>query len=178
MNIIKKVFAGTAAILLSSSLFAGTALADKPSDTGFSDAGYNNQANIFNGTGLSWCLDKVGDPAWCASYLGLYANDNLIMKWNDEWNRGNTENWANGPYKAWLSNEWNGMNGGSGSNWHYKFVWVGDYSANPDLIPASGYGIWGQFAVIMDQGVDPSYGPGHFWFSLAKPAGYGSYPQP
>lgn len=37
------------------------------------------------------------------------------------------------------------------------------------------YGIWGQFAVIMDQGTGPKVGPGHIWFSHASPAGYGAY---
>lgn len=157
-------------------LIVPPAFADKPSDMGFSDSGYNEQANIFNGTGWSWCMDKVANAAWCAAYLGPYANDNLIMKWNDEWNRGNGENWSNPPYKAWNSNEWNGMvAGGSGSVWHYKTVWVGPCGANYTPLANGGYCLWGQFETVMDQGIDPSYGPGHFWFSLANPAGYGAY---
>lgn len=171
----RKILIGLASIITSLVLLVTPALADKPSDTGFDDAGYNNTANIFNGTGMSWCLDKIGDLSWCESYLGIYANDKLLMKWNDEWNRGNDEGWANPPYKAWLSNEWNGMDGGSGSNWHYKIVWVGDCGADYTPLSNGGYCIWGQFETIMDQGVDPSYGPGHFWFALGKPAGYGAY---
>jgi len=159
--------------------FAFTARADNPAGKGFDEAGYNNTANIFNGTGLSWCMDKLGyDEAGCQAYLGAYTYDKLIMKWNDEWNRGNDENWNNPPYNAWLNNEWNGnTKGGSRAVWHYKIVWVGDYALEPELIPEGGYGIWGQFAVLMDQGTDPSYGPGHFWFSHANPTGYGAYYQ-
>lgn len=66
--------------------------------------------------------------------------------------------------------------GGSGEVWHYKIVWVGDYSTNPSLVPDGAHGIWGRFAVIMDQGVDPNVGPGHLWFAHANPTGYGSCP--
>lgn len=139
---------------------------------GFDQFGYNRTARIFNGTGASWSLAK-GLPV---DYLGIYAPDKLIMKWNAEWDRGNKEGWTDPKgYQAWEDNEWNGKVGGSGEVWHYKIVWVGDYVANPSLIPAGGYGIWGQFAVIMDQGVDPNVGPGHLWFAHATPNGYGAY---
>ncbi len=153
-------------------LGAMLALAGQPTNKGFDQYGYNDTARIFNGTGASWSLAK-GLPA---DYLGIYANDNLVMKWNAEWDRGNAENWANPPYNAWEDNEWNGcFPGGSGQNWHYKIVWVGDYVADPSLIPDGAYGIWGQFAVIMDQGKDPNVGPGHMWFAHADPSGYGAY---
>ncbi len=139
---------------------------------GFDEFGYNRTARVFNGTGESWALAK-GLPA---DYLGIYAPDKLVMKWNAEWDRGNAEEWKNPPYAAWENNEWNGaFPGGSGAVWKYKIVWVGDYTADPSLIPAGGYGIWGQFATIMDQGKDPFYGPGHLWFAHANPTGYGSY---
>lgn len=175
MNI-KKFLVGAAAGALMLGAMAVPAFADKPSDVGFDDAGYNNQANLFNGTGWSWCMDKVGDVTWCESYLGPYANDNIIMKWNDEWNRGNAENWAYPPYKAWESNEWNGMfEGGSGSVWHYKIVWDQGCASTGTPSKAGGYCIWGQFEVIMDQGVDPNYGPGHWWFAHGLPNGYGAF---
>ena len=142
-------------------------------NAGFDQYGYNDTARLFNGTGSSWCLAK-SLPANC---LGIYSPDKLVMKWNAEWDRGNAEGWTdpNG-YDAWENNEWNGMvKGGSGAVWHYKIVWVGDYTADSSLIPEGGYGIWGQFAVIMDQGKDPSFGPGHFWFAHSSPNGYGSY---
>lgn len=140
---------------------------------GFDEWGYNRTARIFVGTGWSWCMAKVGDEAWCTSYPGPYANDRVVMKWNAEWDRGNAENWANPPYDAWENNEWNGaFPGGSGTVWHYKIVWVGSCSN----VPEGGYCIWGQFATIMDQGMDPSSDPAHIWFAHTSPNGYGSFP--
>lgn len=140
---------------------------------GFDEFGYNRTALLFNGTGESWSLQK-GLPA---DYLGVYAKDKLVMKWNSEWQRGNDEGWSNPPYRAWNNNEWNGMvEGGSGAVWKYKTVWIGDYNLNPELVPEGGYGIWGQFAVILDQGKDPSVNDGlHTWFAHANPTGYGAY---
>lgn len=138
--------------------------------TGFNEYGYNYTARLFNGTGESWSLAK-GLPA---DYLGIYAPDKLVMKWNAEWDRGNAEGWSNPPYAAYEDNEWNGMKaGGSGAVWHYKIIWVGSELEDSDLWREGGYAIWGQFEVIMDQGKDPSYGPGHMWFSKAIPCGYG-----
>lgn len=176
----RKILAGLISLAMVFAV-ASVVRADKPSDTGFDDAGYNNTANIFNGTGMSWCMDKVGDQAWCDAYLGPYANDKLIMKWNDEWNRGNAEDWANPPYRAWENNEWNGMGeGGSGAVWHYKIVWE-EGCASVDHSPSTrgdAYCLWGPFAVIMDQGVDPNYGPGHWWFAHGLSNGYGSFVNP
>lgn len=149
-------------------------LAVQPASAGgFDEFGYNDVAGIFVGPadGVDRVLDgKVwGDPT--------YANDLLIMKWNSEWDRGNDENWSNPPYDAWENNEWNGaVPGGSGSVWHYKIGWVGDCAADPTLVPEGGYCIWGQFAVLMDQGVDLTSGPMHLWYAHASPAGYGAYP--
>ena len=134
---------------------------------GFDEFGYNYQARVFVGTGESWSLAK-GLPA---DYLGVYAQDKLVMKWNAEWDRGNAENWLNGPYDACENNEWNGVNGGSGEVWHYKIKWVGDYAADPSLISEGGYGIWGQFEVVMDQGTSNSE---HIWLTHAIPTGYGN----
>lgn len=166
MNI-KKFLVGSAA----GALMLGAAIVPAFAAGGFGQYGYNNTARIFNGTGSSWCVER-GASADC---LGIYSPDKLVMKWNAEWDRGNAENWSNPPYKAWEDNEWNGKNGGSGAVWHYKIVWVGDYNADPSLIPNGGYGIWGQFATIMDQGTDPNFGPGHLWFAHANPNGYGAY---
>lgn len=169
MNKIKKLaFAGAAGAIM-----LGTTFVPAFSAGGFDQYGYNDTARLFNGTGSSWCLAK-SLPVNC---LGIYSPDKLVMKWNAEWDRGNAEGWTdpNG-YNAWTNNEWNGkIKGGSGAVWHYKIVWVGDYTANPSLIPDGGYGIWGQFAVIMDQGTDPNLGPGHLWFAHANPNGYGAY---
>lgn len=140
--------------------------------------GYNRKARIFVGTGMQWCLEKGLSEAWCVSYLGPYANDKLVMKWNAEWDRGNAESWANPPYAATLDNEWNGaFPGGSGAVWHYKFKWVGPCGADYTPLDDGGYCIWGQFEVLQDHGIDPSYGPGHMFFALAIPNGYGPPPQ-
>lgn len=165
----KKFLVGSAA----GALMLGAVAVSAFAAGGFDQYGYNNTARIFNGTGSGWCQAR-GAAADC---LGIYSPDKLVMKWNAEWDRGNAEGWSdpNG-YKAWENNEWNGaFPGGSQAVWKYKIVWVGDYVANPSLIPDGGYGIWGQFAVIMDQGKDPSYGPGHLWFAHANPSGYGAY---
>ena len=140
---------------------------------GYNDFGYNYCARNFNGTGTSWSLAK-GLPT---DYLGVYANDKLIMKWNAEWDRGNAEGWSdpNG-YAAWEDNEWNGKTpGGSGQIWHYKIKWDATCAAG-ETPTDGGYCIWGVFEVVMDQGIDPNLelGPGHLWFAHAKPNGYGN----
>lgn len=138
---------------------------------GFNQYGYNYTARLFNGTGSSWCQAKTL-PANC---LGIYSPDKLVMKWNAEWDRGNADKWSKPPYDAWEDNEWNGkVGGGSGAVWHYKIVWVGPELQNSPRWKPGGYPIWGQFEVIMDQGTDPSLGPGHIWFTKAAPAGYGA----
>src|SRR3990167_5559864 len=77
----------------------------------FDALGYNRTARIFNGTGATWCESK-GLPSDC---VGIYSPDKLIMKWTEDWDRGNDENWANPPYdSAWIDNEWNGKKDGSG----------------------------------------------------------------
>ncbi len=150
----------------------GNALAHV-SDTGFDEFGYNWVARIFSGTGWSWCMAKVGDEAWCTAYLGPYANDRIVMKWNAEWDRGNDEGWTdpNGYAGAWTDNEWNGMKDGSGSVWHYKIVW--DEGCATSGVPSTdgGYCIWGQFVTLMDQGTD---GGQHIWLAHALPTGYGN----
>lgn len=135
--------------------------------------GYNRTARIFSGTCLSWATAKaLPDPA---GYCSVYADDKLIMKWNAEWDRGNAEGWSDPDgYDAWLNNEWNGMADGSGSVWHYKFQWIGPCGVDGTELADGGYCIWGEFEVLMDQGLDPSYGPGHLWFAHALPNGYGN----
>ena len=139
---------------------------------GFDQYGYNRKARIFNGLASGWCLER-GAPANC---MGAYSNDKLLMKWNAEWDRGNAEGWTDSDgYSAWIDNEWNGaFSGGSGAVWHYKIKWIGTCGADGTPLPDGGYCIWGQFEVLMDQGKDPSYGPGHIWFAKAIPNGYGT----
>lgn len=161
----------SAAVSLAISLaFLVSALASPAAANGFDQYGYNRTARVFNGTGASWSVAQ-GLPA---NYLGIYSNDNLVMKWNAEWDRGNATNWLAGPYGAYLDNEWNGnVPGGSGWTEHFKAVWIGS-CADGTMFPNGGYCIWGQFEAIFDRGMDPSHSP---WIlAHANPAGYGSYP--
>ena len=134
---------------------------------GFDEFGYNYVAGIFEGPadGVDRVIDGAvwGDPT--------YANDHLVMKWSKGWDVARFEGGAWGP-SAWEDNQWNGnVPGGSGEIWHCKIIWVG-----PDLESSiywvdGGYPIWGQFEVIMEQGVLP--GEGHVWSTHANPCGYG-----
>ena len=162
-----------AAVSLAISLaFLVSALASPAAANGFDQYGYNRTARVFQGPASGWCLAR-GAPADC---LGIYSNDNLVMKWNAEWDRGNATHWLAGPYRAYLDNEWNGnVPGGSGWTEHFKAVWIGgNCGADYTLLPNGGYCIWGQFEAIFDRGMDPSHSP---WIlAHATPAGYGGYP--
>lgn len=141
---------------------------------GFGANGYNDTARIFNGTGMQWCMDKVGDLSWCNAYLGTSVNDKIVMKWNAAWDKCNDLNTPAACAGAWTSNEWNGMNGGSNSVWHYKIVYVGSCT-DGEVVDGGGYCLWGQYSVIMDQGTYK--GDGHVWYAPhGIPNGYGAYP--
>ncbi len=142
---------------------------------GFDQYGYNYGARIFVGPadGVDKVLDgKVwGDPT--------YANDHLVMKWNAAWDACNANGYNNPTYcaGAWTDNEWNGMApDGSSAVWHYKIIWVGSAGAASPYWRSGGYSVWGNYEVIMDQGLDPSFGTGHIWGALATPNGYGAKP--
>lgn len=137
---------------------------------GFDEFGYNRTARVFVGPASGWCLARSA-PANC---LGIYSNDHLVMKWNAEWDRGNAEGWAYPPYAAYLNNEWNGnVPGGSGWTEIFKTAWdQGCTSSGGALSSRGGPCIWGQFAVLMDQGTDPS--GAHEWWTKVTPAGYGA----
>jgi hypothetical protein len=148
--------------ILAMLLGPSTVLAD-----GFDKFGYNYGARIFVGKadGVDRALDGAlwGDPT--------YANDLVVMKWSKAWDDARFHGAPWTP-DAWESNEWNGnVPGGSGEVWHYKIVWVGPELENSPYWRAGGYPIWGEFEVIMDQGVSPA--EGHVWTTLAQPAGYG-----
>ncbi len=158
-------------------------LADKPpqdeipgnrygvvNETGFDEFGYNRNAHIYNGTYGEWCMEKVGDEKSCLANYGDYWNDKLIMKWNEEWDRGNEQKWANGPYGAWLSNHGNGkLPDGSGESYFVKIVWVGPCNDGTNL-PEGSSCVWDQFAVIMEK----TQKDGEMDFSTHSiPSGYG-----
>jgi hypothetical protein len=133
---------------------------------GFDEYGYNYQARLFNGKadGIDRFLDGMvwGDPT--------YANDRLVMKWSKAWDDARFNGAAWTP-DAWETNEWNGaFPGGSGEVWHYKIVWVGPELENSLYWRDGGYAVWGQFEVIMDQGVADGV---HTWFTKANPNGFG-----
>lgn len=158
----KKLFIVAIATILMLVLVLPVAASAAPA--GFDQYGYNYQARLFNGLadGVDRVLDDAvwGDPT--------YANDHLVMKWSKGWDdaRFNDADW--GP-DAWETNEWNGMvPDGSGEVWHYKIIWVG--SGESDYWRDGGYPIWGQFEVIMDQGVADGE---HVWGVLVKPCGFG-----
>ena len=98
------------------------------------------------------------------------------MKWNAAWDACNASPSPETCAGAWEDNEWNGKTaGGSGEVWHYKIQWVGPCGADYALLTDGGYCIWGQYEVLMDQGIDPILlGPGHFWYAHAIPNGYGT----
>ena len=145
---------------------------------GFDQYGYNYGARVFNGTGGSWCEKKYSvNAATCATdaYMGKYAKDKLIMKWNARWDECNVAN-SNGTNDsstcsgATLTNEWNGnVPGGSGDTEHFKAVWYGPCTEGATL-PDGGKCIWGQYETIMDQGMSEGV---HTVWTQATPAGFG-----
>lgn len=161
------------AAIIASVLLLSTAAPAVAGD-GFDQYGYNRTAHNFVGTGGSWCQAKGISDADCLANYVWSLSDKLVMKWNAEWDRGNAEGWANGPYRAYLDNEWNGnVPGGSGYTEHFKAVWIGPCVEGATL-ENGGYCLWGQFEAIFDRGMDPSHSR---WINaLASPAGYGSYP--
>ena len=56
--------------------------------TGFDEYGYNRCAHQFVGTYGSWC-EARGQDEDCG---GVKGSTKLVMKWNEEWDRGNAEN--------------------------------------------------------------------------------------
>jgi len=141
-------------------------LADKPADRGFDEFDYNYNARVFVGPadGVDRDLDGTvwGDPT--------YANDHLVMKWSKAWDDAR---FSGAPWtpEAWCSNEWNGMvPGGSQEVWHYKIIWVGPELEDSPYWREGGYPVWGQFEVILSQGVVDGE---HIWETHATPSGYG-----
>jgi len=165
-----KTFKAAIGVLAISAVFI--LLSVRPVAAEYDEWGYNETANNFNGTGWSWCKAGGHSDEWCTSYLGTSINDKLVMKWTDDWDRGNEEGWTGTYEHAWTNNQWNGMDGGSGSVWHYRFRWIGDCGDYGDPTGDGGYCIWGQFETIMDQG---TFEGAHQWLAHATPAGYGSH---
>lgn len=172
MRNIEKVLlgAGVSALLLGG--MAATAFAAG----GFDQYGYNDTARIFNGTVSQWCAaEGITDTATCGSYGFGSVNDRLVMKWNAQWDNCNANGYNDPTYcaGAWVDNEYNGkVPGGDGYIWHYKIIWVGSAGENSSYWQPGGYLVWGNYEVVMDQGVTP--GSGHSFNALATPNGYGA----
>jgi len=162
-----------------------TDAAGNPITLGYDQFGYNYQAHMFNGTYDS------SDRNLDGKYYGTvddYTNDNLIMKWSDEWlsnqdctgdgklDRGG----ASGISKGWLTNQVEGdYTGSDGDSHHYtyfaKIIYVGPApTTGPD--PWAVTRLWGQYAIIQEIYNDPFGGyHGVDRTRLAKPAGLGFY---
>jgi len=146
--------------------------ADVTIETGYDDWGYNYQAHIFNGT---YC-DAYQDASWCQDY----AEDELLMKWNDAWLSNKDcdgdglldRHHGYGSYigsGAWLTNHMSGTyidGDGNTCNWNYfvKIVAAPDdaytdagiwYNADGVEI---GPVIWDSFAIIQEVSNDPCTG--------------------
>ena len=165
-----------AAVVMGGMVFAGQpqALEQLAAAGGGADQfGYNEKARIFQGAadGVDRILDnKVwGDPT--------YAKDTLVMKWNRQWDACNDagNNSEAACAGAWINNEWNGAKaGGSGEVWHYKIIWVGAAGELSSHWQPGGYLVWGNYEVLMDQGMSKNDGPAHVWFAKSTPNGYGA----
>lgn len=139
-------------------------------------SGYNYKARIFVGTGAQWAMQKFDmTQEEAEAYMGIYADDLLVMKWSKAWDNARFHGGDWGP-TAWCTNEWNGrFPGGSGETWHYKMIWVGLELESSPYWRDGGQAIWGQFEVIMSHGTYPNDGTVlHEWeFPVATPNGLG-----
>jgi hypothetical protein len=157
--------------------------------TGYDQWGYNYQGHMFNG----FYCDAYRDAAWCQDY----AEDTLIMKWNDAWlsNKdcdGDGEldrHYGHDSYigsGAWETNHQSGTyegEDGKTERWNYfvkivaapadAYVDGGNwYSAEGDEI---GPVIWGEFAIIQEVYNDTGSGDHGVSYKSPSPVGFGFY---
>lgn len=137
--------------------------------------GYNRNM-IFVGTYTQWCVQSgYGTNSTCSASLGSSGNDLVVMKWNAQWNNCNIYGGDVNPTYcagAWVDNEFNGkVPGGDNTVWHYKIIWVGPGYANSTYWLPGGYSVWGNYEVVMDQGLN---GTTHVINAVATPNGYGA----
>lgn len=123
---------------------------------GFDEWGYNYGAHMFNGT---YC-DAYKNAPWCQAY----AEDNLLMKWNDAWlssedlnGDGSLDRHFGLPSYigsgAWLTNHQTGVylgDDGAQHTWTYFVKIVAMPSAGFDCTQLGGYSIWGEFCVVQE----------------------------
>ena len=151
--------------------------------------GYNWKANVFVGTGMQYCQQRISPTITkdaCETAIEEDADDHLVMKWSKAWHmavfgpdniRGGSDtlSWSDAVDQygsAWVNNQWNGMvPGGSGGSYHSKIIWVGTpcNDGNPNWRDG-GSCIWGQMEIIHKQGKDSSE---HYWGPHGIPSGYG-----
>ena len=156
--------------------------------TGYDDWGYNYEAHMFNG---GYC-DAYRDAAWCQEW----ADDDLIMKWNDAWLSNKDcdgdltldRHYGYDSYigsGAWLTNHQSGKVEVNGKlrKWTYscKIVAV---PSNATLTDGYWYDvnaieigpeIWGDFAVIQEVYNDPSAGAHGILYKSPAGPGFGIY---
>lgn len=139
--------------------------------TGFDAYGYNRCAHIFNGSWGGYCTEpkRNAEP----DCYGVLRTTKLIMKWNEEWDRGNAEKWLKPPYAAYLDNEIRGNYlDGTPFSEHFKTRWdAGCVSSRGTVSGNGGSCIWGRFEVLMDHGKEAGE---HLWWAKLTPAGYGN----
>jgi hypothetical protein len=141
---------------------------------GFDQYGYNDAARVFVGTCVSWAEAGGQTTTQAEAYCGAYSNDRLVMKWNKAWDECNAHGYDNATYcaGAMLTNEWNGnVTGGSGETAHDKIIWVGSEGAESTYWRPGGYLIWGNYEVIMEQGMTAEHV--HWVVAHATPNGFG-----
>lgn len=150
-----------------------------------SQASPNENANVFIGTGFEWCMELgYGNEYLCDMFYGTFANDKVVMKWSDEWEKGEAEYWANPPYnKAWVIESWNGnVKDGSGYSQYWKYRWDEGCATTHTPSATGGY-CWGSapFIILMERWKVP-YSPYPWWtwqyidgkwYNHAAPAGVG-----
>lgn len=156
---------------------------------GYDSWGYNYQAHMFNGT---YC-DAYRDAAWCQPY----AEDELIMKWNDAW-LSNVDCDGDGLLDrhyglpsyigsgAWLTNHQKGVYEDSAGNkctWEY-FVKIVAAPSDANKVSGIWYAadgteigpaIWGEFATIQSVYNDPCNGDHGLEYISPDHAGFGGW---
>lgn len=158
-------------------------------EPGYDSWGYNYQAHMFNG---GYC-DAYRDALWCQQW----ADDELLMKWNDAWlsnadcdgdakldrHYGFTSYIGSG---AWETNHQKGVyTGAEGQQctWEY-FVKIIAAPADADLIAGIWYApdgteigsvIWGEFAIIQSVYNDPCGGFTGLEYLSPDHAGFGGW---
>lgn len=164
---------------------------------GFDDYGNNSNDIMFRGSYFDNYSDAAGYEAWApydgddAAYLANnpsasshwawpYREVDLLMKWNADWNAGNTYGW-NSTYQdefedAWITNHMSGTDliDGEEYRWSYfvKIVWVGPAPSGDD--PYEDTRIWGQFAIIQEV-LNDQYSGTHGNQPIPGPNGFGAY---